>query len=531
MSITSAPSSFCSFDNSASDVAMPLNTTSSTSSDVARTRRTTFCSRLAWPWMTCMSTSSRAPSIPTGFVTPSWPSTKKCCRTAWMTVFSAGRLMAFAFLRTSSTSSAEISRSAETTGCMPRLLNPRTWPPLTPRYTLRISTSAICSASNIAARKSSSTCSGLMISPLRTPRERAWPRPMMFSRPSAFSSPTTTQIFEVPISRPAMMLESSNIFPPGFQGFHRLRRHDRRGAGHGPAHRHVVRHRQVHRGDGFLLVHAEVVNLPPAPQLLLQIVEAKRDFAALPRRRHNHARPGNIHALQVHQPGHRRFVKRHNQPQRRLHLRQFDAPARLQLEIIHARNHRQLGIDLRQRHRANPRIQRLHHHAVRVELKNGNHDGPGRIGARHVDLRHRVALRHADFQRARQHALNGNRVNLRHEFQIALHRREVERDEIGTRLHARPAAQLFRRNFPVRLHVNLLDRKIGVVINKRIERHLADAPGQIQTEKSPEHDEERNRPQPQAVRAHLVGAQFHVQHMVAVPAAVFDLFALKPHRS
>jgi len=68
----------------------------------------------------------------------------------------------------------------------------------------------------MAARKSSSTCSVLQISPLRTPRERDWPRPMMFSAPSAFCSPTTTQIFEVPISRPAMMLESSNIFSPGF---------------------------------------------------------------------------------------------------------------------------------------------------------------------------------------------------------------------------------------------------------------------------------------------------------------------------
>src|ERR1035437_5064187 len=35
---------------------------------------------------------------------------------------------------------------------------------------------------------------------------------MMFSAPSAFCYPTTTQIFEVPISRPAMMLDSSNIF-------------------------------------------------------------------------------------------------------------------------------------------------------------------------------------------------------------------------------------------------------------------------------------------------------------------------------
>ena len=52
------------------------------------------------------------------------------------------------------------------------------------------------------------------ISPLRTPRERAWPRPMMFSAPSAPSSPTTAQTFDVPISRPTMMEESSNMFLP-----------------------------------------------------------------------------------------------------------------------------------------------------------------------------------------------------------------------------------------------------------------------------------------------------------------------------
>src|ERR1017187_3783487 len=529
MSMTSAPSSFCSFESSASDVAMPLNTTSSTSSDVARTRRTTFCRRLAWPWMTCMSTSNRAPSIPTGFVTPSWPSTKKGRRTAWMTVFSTSKLITFAFFKTSSTSSCEISRSAETTGCTPRLLKPRTWPPLTPRYTLRISTSAICSASNIAARKSSSTCSGLMISPLRTPRERACPRPMMFSAPSAFCSPTTTQIFDVPISRPAMMLESSNISPPIFQGFHRLRRHDRRDARRHPAHRHIVRHRQIRRGDGFLLLQTKIVNLLPALQLLLKVVEAESDFTALPRRRHDHARRGHIHALQIHQPGHRRFVKRRDQPQRRLHLRQLDAPARLQLKIIQARDHRQLRIHLRQRHRANARIQRRPNPAGGVQLENGNGDAAGCVGARHINLRNRVALRDTHFQRARQHALNGNRVNHRDEFEIALDRREIERDEVRARLHARPAAQLFRRNFPVRRHVNLLDRKISVFINECVERRLADAPDKIQAKKSSEHDEERNCPQPHAVRAHLIGAQFHIQHVVAVQASVFNWFASKPH--
>src|SRR5450432_1028469 len=44
------------------------------------------------------------------------------------------------------------------------------------------------------------------ISPLRTPRDGAWPTPRILIVPSGFPSPTTTQIFEVPISRPTIKL-------------------------------------------------------------------------------------------------------------------------------------------------------------------------------------------------------------------------------------------------------------------------------------------------------------------------------------
>ena len=53
----------------------------------------------------------------------------------------------------------------------------------------------------------------------RTPRERDWPKPTMFSTPSALNSPTTAQTLEVPISRPTMMDEESNIFLFGANGF------------------------------------------------------------------------------------------------------------------------------------------------------------------------------------------------------------------------------------------------------------------------------------------------------------------------
>src|SRR5271154_5443001 len=135
----------------------------------------------------------------------------------------------------------------------------------------------------MAARKSSSTCSGLMISPLRTPRERDWPMPMMLGTPSAPCSPTTTQIFEVPISSPAMMLASSNIFPPGFNRFHRLGRRVRCGIRHDPVYRHVIGYRQIKRRDGFALVQPQVIDLPPAAQLLIQIIQTESNLAALPR--------------------------------------------------------------------------------------------------------------------------------------------------------------------------------------------------------------------------------------------------------
>src|SRR6516162_5801706 len=94
---------------------------------------------------------------------------------------------------------------------------------------------------------------------------------MILSPPSTVCSPTTTQIFEVPISRPAMMLESSNIFPPDFCWFNRLGRRVRGcGCGQHPANGNVVVHRQVRRGDVALVrLFSVIVNLAPPPQLLL----------------------------------------------------------------------------------------------------------------------------------------------------------------------------------------------------------------------------------------------------------------------
>src|ERR1700719_3303728 len=65
-------------------------------------------------------------------------------------------------------------------------------------------TSLFCSASTTASWTHFIAVSKSTISPLRTPREGACPTPRILTVPSGRLSPTTTQILEVPISRPTI---------------------------------------------------------------------------------------------------------------------------------------------------------------------------------------------------------------------------------------------------------------------------------------------------------------------------------------
>src|ERR1041384_7910564 len=67
-------------------------------------------------------------------------------------------------------------------------------------------TSLFVSASTTASWTHFIAVSKSTISPLRTPRDGAWPTPRILIVPSGLPSPTTTQIFEVPISRPTIKL-------------------------------------------------------------------------------------------------------------------------------------------------------------------------------------------------------------------------------------------------------------------------------------------------------------------------------------
>src|SRR5437588_12260996 len=97
----------------------------------------------------------------------------------------------------------------------------------------------------MALRMSSEASEGSAISPLRTPRERAWPTPMMFRAPAGFISPTTAQTLEVPISRPTITEEGSDIFFLISGGFNHFLSSCRDEARFQPAGWQIVRNREI----------------------------------------------------------------------------------------------------------------------------------------------------------------------------------------------------------------------------------------------------------------------------------------------
>src|SRR5207249_858812 len=126
-------------------------------------------------------------------------------------------------------------------------------------------------ASTMAWRTSSSAESVSAISPLRTARERAWPSPTILRAPSALSSPTIAQTLEVPISRPTIIEEGSDML---FLDTDRLRRFGevgREAAWILPTERHAVADGKIERRDGFAQLLAEIENSTPTPQLRLGI--------------------------------------------------------------------------------------------------------------------------------------------------------------------------------------------------------------------------------------------------------------------
>src|SRR3954464_15408067 len=112
----------------------------------------------------------------------------------------------------------------------------------------------------MALRISSAVALALTISPLRTPRDRAWPRPTMFRPPCSPISPMTAQILEVPMSNPTMMGDELNMFFPvrGILRNNRKKSGGRVGGRLDPASRHVISHRQIKRRQRAVLAPRKV---------------------------------------------------------------------------------------------------------------------------------------------------------------------------------------------------------------------------------------------------------------------------------
>src|SRR2546425_3393308 len=183
----------------------------------------------------------------------------------------------------------------------------------------------------MALRISSEATDGSAISPLRTPRERAWPTPMILSTPAALISPTTAQIFEVPISSPTIMGGGSNIFLFVTRRLGDFLRFRRKKARFQPARRQIVGDRKINRGQVLAGSLAVIMDQTPAAELVIEIVQAKNHVAILAGGDLQYARRGQIDLLDIHQAGHGRMFQRCNQSQGGLHLRRLGRATRAQI--------------------------------------------------------------------------------------------------------------------------------------------------------------------------------------------------------
>src|SRR6266498_2553684 len=179
----------------------------------------------------------------------------------------------------------------------------------------------------MALRMSSLARPASTISPLRTPRERDWPTPMMLSAPASLTSPTMAQIFDVPASSPTMTVDWSSMFLFVERDFVAFGDRGRRRAGVEPEHRGVVGDRQIERANGLADFFPVIEHQPPVAQLLLEAVEGESDLVPLPGRDLQHIGPGDVHALEVHQAGHGRVFEPSDQTQRGADPGRGDRPA------------------------------------------------------------------------------------------------------------------------------------------------------------------------------------------------------------
>src|SRR3954447_17483701 len=130
----------------------------------------------------------------------------------------------------------------------------------------------------MALRMSSAVAEASAISPLRMPRDRHWPSPIIFRAPVELVSPTTTHTLEVPTSSPTMMEEASGIFLPVSRGFYGFDRNLWSEAGFEPTSGNIICNRQINPRNNFSSFLAMIVNGAPVAQLPIEIGQTKDNF-------------------------------------------------------------------------------------------------------------------------------------------------------------------------------------------------------------------------------------------------------------
>ena len=146
------------------------------------------------------STSSRRALIPSGSLTPSWPSTVKPRRSTWRT----SRFDGIGIVRACSTarrmSSRLTSRVWAATDTWPVELKLSICAPPTPTKALSIFQPDSRSARSTASRMERTVCSMFTTAPRFRPDDGTVPWPMTVSRPSRPISPIRAQTLLVPTS-------------------------------------------------------------------------------------------------------------------------------------------------------------------------------------------------------------------------------------------------------------------------------------------------------------------------------------------
>jgi len=166
-------------------------------------------------------------------------------------------------------------------------------------------------------------------------------------------------------------LESSNIFPPGFCWFDRLEA-SRSPARHWPhpAHRHIVRHRQIHRRDRPAACSRPNRKSAASAAIADPNCRGRKVISLRLPRRSPRPRPGAEISTRRKstKPAIGDFENAAISCSATCTCGSSMAPPRLQLKRVHAGDDRQLRVIC-----ANGIVQsadqRLHHHAVRVELE------------------------------------------------------------------------------------------------------------------------------------------------------------------